>query len=835
MLKSTKLLLLFLASLLATSAFAQRAQIIHNVPVEGLETVSVWINGEEFLPEFSYLDATPFRDLPDAEGNNYLLEIKAVGASAQDDAVLSFEGVVDEGQSVYVIASGVAPLEDYDSEANGDAIAANLYVLDAAEEADMGMTMLAGFHGATDVVSVEPYLTDFEVYPFDGPMNYGELTDYFDAPSELHLVEIRSERADDATLLSVWVDLSELGGQSALVMPTGFAQPSQNMDGPPLNVVVIGADGSVAFTMPPTTNAQIVHNSADPRLSSIDVEVVFPTIPQLTLGRVETDFGFREATETVMLPALAPVIAVIYEAGTDNVLAEIDVPLLAPSRPDEGVETNHVIFVNGVAEYEEGDFEPNPDGVSIDLGVFAYEPARFEAEEQGMNMVDVLAFHGSTDAPAVDVGVVGSDERLVSGLQYGDYSDGYLSLDAQDYALGVYPAGADEPLLRYLAPLSGFADQAGVLFASGFLNTEEGQNLDGLGFGLFWLTSEGEVARLPLIGGDADTAFVQLIHNAPDPALESVDVVIESDETGATLVEADGVAFRTGTGFIPVDLEQLPVSIYFYLPDDEEPTAEFTFEELEAGTRYVVVANGVLNPAQFQANPDDEDISFGLFSFAPAEELAGESSDVDLLIHHGAPNAPAVDIFADGAVALAEGLQYGDYSEGYQTVVQPLEPVSVEVRAAGETDALVTYEVPLQDFIGKALTVFASGFLPSEENPEGAPAFGLYGMPAEGGPALMFEPVSRAELNKLVAGSYSVYPNPAHTSATVAYELVETAAVSYTLKNLAGQTVQTRSVGAQAPGLHRWETNVAQLPAGVYLYQINAGGDSVNGKLIIAR
>ncbi len=56
-------------------------------------------------------------------------------------------------------------------------------------------------------------------------------------------------------------------------------------------------------------------------------------------------------------------------------------------------------------------------------------------EATDMNNTDVLVFHGSTDAPTVDVVEVGVGAgTIVDDMAYGEY-DGYLELGTADYRL----------------------------------------------------------------------------------------------------------------------------------------------------------------------------------------------------------------------------------------------------------------------------------------------------------------------------------------------------------------------------------------------------------------
>jgi hypothetical protein len=80
--------------------------------------------------------------------------------------------------------------------------------------------------------------------------------------------------------------------------------------------------------------------------------------------------------------------------------------------------------------------------------------------------LDLVVFHGVTDAPAVDVRVGGSN--IVSALAYGKTSD-YISIPAADYVVDVAPAGV-APHVSYNVPGIALKGQSTVVFASGGQN-----------------------------------------------------------------------------------------------------------------------------------------------------------------------------------------------------------------------------------------------------------------------------------------------------------------------------------------------------------------------------
>jgi hypothetical protein len=77
-----------------------------------------------------------------------------------------------------------------------------------------------------------------------------------------------------------------------------------------------------------------------------------------------------------------------------------------------------------------------------------------------------------------------------------------------------------------------------------------------------------------------------------------------------------------------------------------------------------------------------------------------------------------------------------------------------------------------------------------------------------------------------------VYPNPANNELNVAFDVVSSSNVTVTLTNMVGQVVATENMGNVAKGTATFSTS--SLPAGAYIYSINADGKRKTGRVAIA-
>ncbi|MEL6652031.1 MAG: DUF4397 domain-containing protein, partial [Bacteroidota bacterium] len=220
----------------------------------------------------------------------------------------------------------------------------------------------------------------------------------------------------------------------------------------------------------------------------------------------------------------------------------------------------------------------------------------------------------------------------------------------------------------------------------------------------------------------AQTASVQIIHNAADPGADPVDVYVNG-----TLLE-DDFAFRDATGILAVPAIGIPVNVGIAPGTSNtsgngvmDTVKNFIFN-LVAGQSYVVSAIGVIDDTNFDtgANANIE-LSAAVLSPAPTAASAG---NVNVAVLHGSTDAPAVDVLANGGMMpLIDDIAYGDY-QGPTPV--PATEYVFDVTLANDNSAVVaSYYIDLSPVSGGSAVVFASGFLDPSMN-QGGPAFGLF-------------------------------------------------------------------------------------------------------------
>ena len=224
------------------------------------------------------------------------------------------------------------------------------------------------------------------------------------------------------------------------------------------------SDGSVNFSgweaeiscfAPPSARAQFIHNSAlaGPVDIFVDSELV------------QAGVDFREATPFLDIAAGEAIEVYILPAGEEITKR------VFPKTVEFSDEGTYIVVIAG------------DESVKGTLDLFIFDQGQEAASDPAKT--DLLAFHGSTDAPMVSIwetAIVNAE--LITDLSFGDF-DGYLELDTEDYILEVRADGT--AIAAYFAPLAdlNLQGEALVVLASGFINPPDLIRNNGTDFGLF--------------------------------------------------------------------------------------------------------------------------------------------------------------------------------------------------------------------------------------------------------------------------------------------------------------------------------------------------------------
>jgi hypothetical protein len=253
----------------------------------------------------------------------------------------------------------------------------------------------------------------------------------------------------------------------------------------------------------------------------------------------------------------------------------------------------------------------------------------------------------------------------------------------------------------------------------------------------------------------AQTARLQVIHNAADPGAVAVDIYLN----GSLLL--DNFGFREATPYIDAPAGT-PINIGLAGPNSTSAadTIKNFNVTLTANETYVAIANGVLTPGSFASNPDGRSTAFTLFVKAMAREN-GSGSNVDFFVLHGSTDAPTVDVLARRVATLVDDAAYGDITD-YISVLAA--SYILDVTPGNDNSTIVaSFQADLSGLSGGAAVVFASGFLSPSENQNGE-AFGIFAA-LPNGTVVEFPSVQLSRLQVIhnaadvAAGSVDIYLN----------------------------------------------------------------------------
>jgi hypothetical protein len=237
-----------------------------------------------------------------------------------------------------------------------------------------------------------------------------------------------------------------------------------------LTLIALAASIATGSALAQTADVQVIHNSPDPAAVAVDIYIGDDlAVP---------GFGFREATPVLALPAEVELVIGVAPGGSSgpgDIIAAFPVTLAAGGA--------YVVMATGVLDPA---LPGNPEGEDTAFTLKIFDGLQTTAMG---GKVNVLAYHGSPDAPTVDV-QVSAGPVLFDDLTYGFFG-GYLEAPAADLVLEVTPGGDNDTVVAaYGAPLSALEGLGVVVFASGFLGGESPA------FGLFVALPDGTVVPL---------------------------------------------------------------------------------------------------------------------------------------------------------------------------------------------------------------------------------------------------------------------------------------------------------------------------------------------------
>ncbi|MEM6532929.1 MAG: DUF4397 domain-containing protein [Myxococcota bacterium] len=702
---------------------AARIQIVHNSADPMAATVDIYVNGSMLVPDLAFRTATAFTKVP----ANTALEIAvAPGDSASAaDAIGTFDLTFAAGTRSYVVAHGVLNPGDFDETVN-PSIGFTLSTGAALESVDSTTEFeVVVFHGVTDAPEVDVSQTQPDSSPnrLIPGIEYADFTPPTALPAGVNVIDVNPSAAEFDLIASRQSSVAAAlpapagvpAGAAALVIASGFANPSLNQDGEALDLLAVLPDGTTG-SLDAAARVQVVHNVADSGVATVEV-IAAPanTVPDSSSG---FELGFREASRFYSVASGIPLDLYVTAPNPTDVVAEAliraaDVTLGAGS-------TSRVVAV-GVRSGQ--GFDESTNGNS-ELALQIVGDGTESASDE--NTVAVQIFHGASDAPQVDVYVapflVDLSAAPTVTATYRQ-AGGVTSVPVDDYVAAVAAAGASSSTADFTVPAEGLSlgGESVFVVASGFLDPAE-NNL-GPAFALAVFGSAGGSATIA-----PAAAYVQLIHNSDDAG--PVDIGIDQ------LLALNDVPFRAASSYVTLpadhqlDIQVFPSNAGATLGDaiTETAVAGLTNAEIGENVAAVAVANGLVGVA----DTDEEFIAIEVT--LNGQRANPNAGDVGLLVFHGGYDAPTVDVVDPQIpLTLVDDLDYGTFAPGFLNIPTGIYQLEVTDVSGNPLTPAFVREATL-NVAGEQFVVVASGFLSPMVSQA---AFELVAYPSSGGAGIV--------------------------------------------------------------------------------------------------
>ena len=570
----------------ATSLKAQTAslQVIHNCADAAATTVDIYAGTALLIDNLQFRNASQtFTNIP--AGVNVVVGVAPGTSTSSAQSLATFTVNFANGSSNIVVADGIVSPTGYNPGNTTAGFTLNTFTTALSAAPNATTTSVLVHHGSTDAPTVDI------VAPFSGAnpfipnalvnnASYGAFAGYLNLPTADYKIQIRDQFSENVVAeYSAPLQTLSLGGAALTVIASGFLNPANNSNGPAFGLYVATPAGGPLLALPSSTisstRLQAIHNCADLAAAQVDVYVQSPTSGANAIKLID-NFAFRTASSFIDVPVGETItlsIALPTSTSAVGALATFTYNLAAANK--------YQLIASGLVSGS--GYTPNSTVAPFNLVASAAVRERALVSTN----TDVLVFHGSTDAPVVDVQAQGAG-TVVNDVAYGNYnSAGYLQLPsntaAGDYTLHITDATGTSTVVSYLAPLNtlGLSGNAITVLASGFL--APANNSNGPAFGLWVaLPTGGNLIPLPTYSATSineNNLLSTLINVYPNPFIDEVKISNETKvNLDITILDVMGKIISTkksNSDIISINTSELPQGIYLINVKSDDLSATY--------------------------------------------------------------------------------------------------------------------------------------------------------------------------------------------------------------------------------------------------------------------
>ncbi len=225
-----------------------RIQFINASADPSITALDVWVNDVIVVPNFSYLQATPWLNIASAE----TLAVKLTDAGSLNVIWADSTTFVEGGVYVATIV-GVKNSSRFAPNPDGRPSDLNIRFNSQAQEFPPANPAKAWFgliHASTDLEGLEVSAKDAGI--LQGDIKFTGHTGYKSLIPDFWSILLRASVDTNVVYDSFLADLSAQRGKTLVMLFAGFLNPSANLGGPPFGIYLVNGDGAVT-SMPINT------------------------------------------------------------------------------------------------------------------------------------------------------------------------------------------------------------------------------------------------------------------------------------------------------------------------------------------------------------------------------------------------------------------------------------------------------------------------------------------------------------------------------------------------------------------------------------------------------
>jgi len=196
-----------------------RLQVIHNSAEPAADTVDIYANGSLLLNDVAFRTATAYLNVPAGVD----IELGVAPKTSNRSGGTGAASIIAATKQTIKLTSGGTFVGIANGLLSGDKLF-KIFAAAGSESTTPPNVGLKFFHGATDAPAVD--IIARGVATLAPNLSYGNFTDtYVAVPASKYVVDVNAA-GTSTTVISYDVDVTSLGGGSAVVFASGFLSPS---------------------------------------------------------------------------------------------------------------------------------------------------------------------------------------------------------------------------------------------------------------------------------------------------------------------------------------------------------------------------------------------------------------------------------------------------------------------------------------------------------------------------------------------------------------------------------------------------------------------------------